>query len=75
MFYDNTLPDLTPQERRELFVAMTMTLTRLHSTDWRGCGLEQYGAKGDYSTRQVYIQKHKYFNNMYTSYTGVSVEQ
>ena len=59
MFYDNTLPDLSPGERRELFVAMTMTLSRLHSVNWRGCGLEQYGGKGDYCLRQVHVYMYR----------------
>ena len=53
MFYDNSLPDLLPRERRNLFVALTMTLSQLHSIDWRGCGLAEYGGKGEYSSRQV----------------------
>ena len=53
LFYDNSLPELTPQERKELYVAMTTTLTQLHSVDWSGCGLGDYGNKGDYCSRQV----------------------
>ena len=56
MFHDTNLPDLSPGERRELFVAMTTTLARLYSINWRGCGLEQYGGRGDrgdYGSRQV----------------------
>ena len=53
VFYDNSLPDLSPRERRDLFVALTITLSQLHSIDWRGCGLAEYGGKGEYSSRQV----------------------
>ena len=53
IFYDPSLSNLTPEERRELFVAMTVTLSRLHSINWKGCGLEGYGSRGDYCSRQV----------------------
>ena len=48
---------MSPGERRELFVAMTTTLTQLHSIDWKVCGLEQYGGRGDYCSRQVCTNK------------------
>ncbi|CAI8013154.1 Acyl-CoA dehydrogenase family member 11 [Geodia barretti] len=60
IFHDTNLPDMSPGERRELFVAMTTTLTQLHSIDWRVCGLEQYGGRGDYCSRQVSVWANNY---------------
>ena len=53
IFRDITLPGVSPSERHAIYVSMVTTLLWLHSVDWRAVGLEEFGAKGDYSKRQV----------------------
>ena len=48
-----TLPDLAPPERRQIYEAMVDTLAKLHSIDFRAVGLEDYGRVGGYLARQV----------------------
>jgi aminoglycoside phosphotransferase (APT) family kinase protein len=48
-----TLPDLVPSERRQIYEGMIDTLVKLHAVDFRAVGLEDYGRVGGYITRQV----------------------
>ncbi len=53
VFRVQTLPHLTPSERRAIYLAMVDTLAKLHNVDYRAVGLEDYGRVGGYLTRQV----------------------
>ena len=51
--WDGTMPDLTPEQRRDHYHAMIDTLADLHNTDHVGIGLGDFGRPGNYFERQV----------------------
>ena len=51
--WDGTLPDYTPVQRTGIYHAMVDTLADLHTTDYVGAGLGDYGKPGNYFARQV----------------------
>jgi len=53
VFYDCTMPDLTPPERAALFDSANETLARLHGFDHDAIGLGDFGRPGNYFARQV----------------------
>jgi aminoglycoside phosphotransferase (APT) family kinase protein len=53
VFADCTLPGVSPDHRRAMFLAMAETLARLHRIDWQGLGLSDYGRPENYFQRQV----------------------
>jgi aminoglycoside phosphotransferase (APT) family kinase protein len=53
VFWNPTLPDLQPKERREVFTAKIETLAQLHSYDPEKIGLGDFGKPGNYFARQV----------------------
>jgi aminoglycoside phosphotransferase (APT) family kinase protein len=53
VFWNPTLPDLQPRERREVFTAKIETLAQLHSYDPEKIGLGDFGKPGNYFARQV----------------------
>lgn len=53
VFRLQTLPDLSPAERRQIYEGMVDTLAKLHAVDFRAVGLEDYGRVGGYLARQV----------------------
>lgn len=53
VFRNQTLPSLSPEERRAVYSAMADTLAQLHKVDFRAVGLEDYGRVGGYLSRQV----------------------
>jgi aminoglycoside phosphotransferase (APT) family kinase protein len=53
VFYDCTMPDLSPTERAALFDSANETLVKLHSFDPAAIGLGNYGRPGNYFARQV----------------------
>ncbi|PPR17937.1 MAG: putative aminoglycoside phosphotransferase [Alphaproteobacteria bacterium MarineAlpha9_Bin7] len=53
VFHVNSVPDVTPQERSQIWDAMNDVLARLHRIDWNTCGLGDFGKPGNYFTRQV----------------------
>lgn len=54
VLWDQTLPDMAPATRREIFHAQCDTLAALHTVDWRAAGLEGFGKEGDYVARQIH---------------------
>ena len=54
VLWDQTLPDIAPATRREIFHAQCDTLAALHTVDWRAAGLEGFGKEGDYVARQIH---------------------
>jgi aminoglycoside phosphotransferase (APT) family kinase protein len=53
IFWDQTLPDQQPSERRAIHMAALKTLADLHNTDYRAIGLEDFGRQGNYMARQI----------------------
>ncbi|MBL8628252.1 MAG: phosphotransferase [Rhodospirillaceae bacterium] len=47
------MPDTTPDQRRGVYMSLAETLAKLHTVDWRACGLENFGRPDGYLTRQV----------------------
>jgi aminoglycoside phosphotransferase (APT) family kinase protein len=52
-FWDATLPDMTPPERAALYDEMNRVMVALHSLDYVGAGLGDYGKPGNYFARQI----------------------
>jgi aminoglycoside phosphotransferase (APT) family kinase protein len=53
VFTAPAMPDTTPDQRRGVYISMAETLAKLHTVDWRACGLETFGRPDGYLTRQV----------------------
>ena len=53
IFHDCTLPEIKPDERREMYRAMARTLAALHSVDTAAVGLGDFGKSGNYFSRQI----------------------
>jgi len=51
--WNGSLPDYTPNQRREIYHAMIDTLADLHTTDPKAIGLDDYGKPQDYCARQI----------------------
>ncbi|GAB5349838.1 phosphotransferase family protein [Alteriqipengyuania sp. 357] len=51
--WNGSLPESTPDERREIYHAMVDTLADLHTTDPQKIGLGDYGKPQDYCARQI----------------------
>jgi aminoglycoside phosphotransferase (APT) family kinase protein len=54
VIWDATIPDATPAERSAIYRAKLETLARLHMTDYRTIGLEDFGKTGNYFARQIH---------------------
>jgi aminoglycoside phosphotransferase (APT) family kinase protein len=50
---DQTLPGLSPGERRAHYAEMARVMAALHAVDWRACGLAEFGKEGRYVGRQI----------------------
>jgi aminoglycoside phosphotransferase (APT) family kinase protein len=53
IFWDQTLPQYTPEQRRPIYLHKIKTLADLHNTDYVKIGLEDFGKPGNYMGRQV----------------------
>lgn len=53
IFWDPSLPELTPSERQPIFASMAETLADLHRVDVNAVGLADYGKAEGYVARQV----------------------
>lgn len=53
IFWDPSLPDLTPVQRSQYYDAILQTMTALHSLDLAAAGLSDYGKAGNYFSRQI----------------------
>jgi aminoglycoside phosphotransferase (APT) family kinase protein len=53
VFSDCALPGMQPAERRAIYLSMAETMAVLHTVDWAGIGLQDYGRPGGYFTRQI----------------------
>ena len=53
IFRDSGLTGCTPGERGAIYAAMAQTLAALHSADWQGLGLSDFGKPAEYVRRQI----------------------
>jgi aminoglycoside phosphotransferase (APT) family kinase protein len=53
VLWDQTLPGLSPAERRAIYAEMNRVIARLHTSDYQAIGLETYGKPGNYFARQI----------------------
>ena len=53
IFWDPTLPELTPSERAGVYAEMGRVLAALHQVDYVARGLGDYGRPGNYFARQI----------------------
>lgn len=52
-FWDATLPEQSPEERRAIYLGLALTMAALHQVDPAAVGLADYGKPGDYFARQI----------------------
>lgn len=53
VFWEPSLPTCKPAERSAIYDSLCETLVRLHSVDWQGLGLADFGRPGNYFARQL----------------------
>ncbi|MDB5581295.1 MAG: aminoglycoside phosphotransferase [Bradyrhizobium sp.] len=53
VLWDQSLPDMQPAQRREIYEEMNRVISRLHSIDYAAIGLTTYGKPGNYFARQI----------------------
>lgn len=53
IFWDPTVPEVTKDERRALYLEMNRVLAAIHNVDLAKAGLEDYGKAGNYFERQM----------------------
>ncbi|WP_101047397.1 phosphotransferase [Macromonas nakdongensis] len=53
VLWDQALPDMTPAQRRALYLEMNRVQAALHTADFRAVGLADYGKPGNYFERQI----------------------
>ncbi len=53
IFWDPTLPELSPSQRWAVYDAMNAVIAALHRADYRALGLGDFGKPGNYFTRQI----------------------
>ncbi|MGH8667466.1 MAG: phosphotransferase, partial [Burkholderiales bacterium] len=52
VYWDPTLPTLSPPQRRALWLEINRVIGELHRVDYRAVGLDDYGRPGNYIRRQ-----------------------
>ncbi len=53
VLWEQSLPGMSPVERRAHYLEMNRVLAALHKVDFRACGLADYGKPGNYFERQI----------------------
>ena len=53
VLWDQSLPDMTPAERTAIYKEMNRVIAALHTVDFAGKGLANYGKPGNYFERQI----------------------
>lgn len=53
IFWDASLPECEPTERRALYLELVDVISRLHQIDFAAAGLQDYGKSGNYFERQI----------------------
>lgn len=60
VFSDCTLPGISPEDRRAMYLSMAETLAKLHAVRPEAVGLSDYGKPGNYFERQIGRWKKQY---------------
>ncbi len=63
IFWEAHVPGVSPEERGAIFDAMNATMAQLHSVDYVGVGLGDYGKPGNYFVRQIGRWSKQYFDD------------
>lgn len=63
VFSDCTLPGISPEQRREMFLDLARTLARLHAVRPDQIGLKDFGRPGNYFERQIARWSGQYLNS------------
>jgi aminoglycoside phosphotransferase (APT) family kinase protein len=53
IFWEQSLPEVTPAERAAMFDSMNAVIAALHSVDYEAVGLGDFGRPGNYMGRQI----------------------
>ncbi|HZP11838.1 MAG TPA: phosphotransferase [Nevskiaceae bacterium] len=53
VLWDTALPGMTPAERNAIYFEMNRVIAALHTVDYAGIGLGDYGKPGNYFARQI----------------------
>ncbi|WP_394782118.1 phosphotransferase family protein [Undibacterium sp.] len=53
VLWDQSLPDMTPVQRAEIYDEMNRVISQLHTIDYAAIGLADYGKPGNYFARQI----------------------
>nr|WHW29578.1 putative phosphotransferase [uncultured bacterium] len=53
VMWDQALPEMTPPQRREIYLEMNRVMATLHRVDPMAIGLDGYGKPGNYFERQI----------------------
>jgi len=53
IFWNPTLPELAPAQRRPIYEAMNAVIAALHKVDYQKIGLGDFGKPGNYFARQI----------------------
>ena len=53
VLWDQSLPDMTPVQRAEIYDEMNRVIAQLHTIDYAAIGLADYGKPGNYFARQI----------------------
>jgi aminoglycoside phosphotransferase (APT) family kinase protein len=53
VLWDQALPDMSPTERRAIYLEMNRVIAALHAVDYKAQGLESFGKPGNYFDRQI----------------------
>jgi aminoglycoside phosphotransferase (APT) family kinase protein len=53
VLWDQSLPGMTPSERRAIYDELNRVIAQLHSIDYAAIGLADYGKPGNYFARQI----------------------
>ena len=63
IFWEAHVPGVPVAERAAIFDAMNATMAQLHSVDYVGVGLGEYGRPGNYFARQIGRWSKQYFDD------------
>jgi aminoglycoside phosphotransferase (APT) family kinase protein len=53
VLWDQSLPDMTPEERLAIYAEMNRVIAALHKVDYKKQGLADFGKSGNYFERQI----------------------
>ena len=53
VLWDQSLPDMRPDQRGAIYAEMNRVIARLHGIDYKAMGLETFGKPGNYFGRQI----------------------